>query len=103
MTDEPVSLDAYRDNVSKKAARLRRSKIDVVESERQEKETSEEDLEQGYLDNPARNWPDVAAKARYLVTLFAATPDAYHPRRKKLISQVLEELARLSSQSKDSK
>jgi hypothetical protein len=38
----------------------------------------------------------VAEKARYLIQLFAATPEARDPRRQALIASVLEDLARLS-------
>ena len=101
MTDDPVSLDAYRDAVSKKAASLRRSHQDAADSNKRKQEISDDYLEQGFLDNPARDWPDVAAKAHYLVTRFVTTSDADHPRRTKLILQVLEELSTLSNRTKD--
>jgi hypothetical protein len=45
---------------------------------------------------PATTWPEAAAKAKYLIQLFAATADAQDPRRKKLIASVLDDLARLA-------
>ena len=40
-----------------------------------------------------------AARARYLIQLYAATPEGRHPRRQEVILKVLEDLTRLSSSS----
>jgi hypothetical protein len=45
---------------------------------------------------PATTWPEAAAKARYLIQLFAATSEAQDPRRQKIIASVLADLSRLS-------
>ncbi len=45
---------------------------------------------------PSTTWREVAAKARYLIEIFAATPEARDPRRQELIAGVLDDLARLS-------
>jgi len=45
---------------------------------------------------PLERLKEAAAKARYLIQLYAATPDARDPRRQKLIAGVLADLARLS-------
>jgi len=41
-------------------------------------------------------WPEAAAKARYLIQLFAGTAEAQEARRQTLIASVLADLARLS-------
>ena len=46
---------------------------------------------------PAATWLEASAKARYLIELFAATPDAQDPRQKNLIASALADLARLSA------
>src|ERR1700747_3032488 len=43
-----------------------------------------------------------AAKARYLILLFAETSEARYPRRQELIANVLDDLARLSDSIGDS-
>jgi len=45
------------------------------------------------------SWAEAAAKAQYLIELFAATPEARNPRRQALIAKVLDEFARLSGLS----
>ena len=45
---------------------------------------------------PSSSWHDAAEKARYLLTLFAGSPEAQDPRRQKLIGNVLDDFARLS-------
>ncbi len=49
---------------------------------------------------PAATWLEAAAKARYLIELFAATPDVQDPRRRKIIASALEDLTRLSDQKR---
>ena len=56
----------------------------------------QEELESNMLTAAAKTWPEAAAKARYLIELYAATPDAQDPRRQKLIAGVLADLTRLS-------
>ncbi len=46
----------------------------------------------------ATTWPEAVEKARYLLGLFAATPAADDPRRRKLIEDVLLDFERLLSQ-----
>ena len=53
-------------------------------------------LEAQLLAAPAATWQEAAEKAHYLLTLFAATPNAQDPRRQKLIAAVLEDFERLS-------
>ena len=48
---------------------------------------------------PSKTWPEAAEQARYLIQLFAGTPEARDPRRRELIAQVLDDLTRLSEQS----
>jgi hypothetical protein len=55
-----------------------------------------EEIETVMVAAEAMTWPEAAAKARYLLQLYAATPDARDPRRQKLIAGVLADLARLS-------
>ena len=60
----------------------------------------QEDLERLLLAAPAETWPEAAAKAQYLIHLFATTPESQDPRRKQLIANTLDDLARLCSHAK---
>ena len=45
-----------------------------------------EELEKLLVTGPAETWLEAAAKLRYLIELYAKTPSAQDPRRKKLIA-----------------
>ena len=53
------------------------------------------ELEAQLLADPADTWPEAAAKAQYLIRLYASTADAQDARRKQLIARALADLARL--------
>ena len=95
MTDYPVDLDKHRGMAAQKATDLRRALADVENNLRELRER-EADLENRLLTVPAASWPEAAAKARYLLRVFAATPVAQDPRRQTLIASVLDDFARLS-------
>ena len=59
-------------------------------------ETVRENLEDHLLAAPAATHAEAAASARYLIELFAATPEAQDPRRQTLIARVLDDLARFA-------
>ena len=61
----------------------------------------QEELEKLLLAAPAETWTEAAAKAQYLIQLFAATPEAKDPRRKELIAHALEDLTRLCDRAKE--
>ncbi len=100
MTDEPVNLDAHRGISAQQSTELRR-RLHEVQADQAALRLRHEELEACLLAAPAESWPDAAIKARYLIQLFAATPEARDPRRQKLIATVLEELARLSEPPPD--
>ena len=56
----------------------------------------QQEFERYAIAAPSTTWSEAATKARYLIQLFAATPDARDPRRQELIAKVLDDLARLS-------
>lgn len=59
----------------------------------------QEEFERFLVAAPATTWPEAAAKARYLIQLFAATPEARDPHRQTLIASTLEALSRLSDRA----
>lgn len=95
MTDEAIELDLSRGMAAQKATDLRRL-VAEVEANQQALRARQDELERQLVAAPASNWIDAAEKARYLLTLFAATPAAQDPRRQKLIAAVLEDFARLA-------
>jgi hypothetical protein len=60
----------------------------------------QDEFESFLLAAPATTWPEAAAKARYLLQLFATTLDAQDPRRQQLIASTLDDLTRLSGCTK---
>jgi len=95
MTDDPVKLDSHRGMAAQKATEARRLLAEVTENERQLRERLDA-LERQLSAAPSANWYDAAAKATYLLELFATTPQAQDPRRKQLIDSVLDDFARLA-------
>jgi len=99
MTDDPIDLDARRGRTSMKETEIRRQRLYEFQIDRDALRARQEELEVA-LAAPAGSWPEVAAKAQYLIKLFAATAEAQEPRRKDLIAQTLEDLNRLCESAK---
>ena len=95
MTDKPVDLDLHRGMAAQKVTELRRLVAEVAANESQLRATQEE-LEMQLIAAPAVTWEDAADKARYLLSIFAATQSGQDPRRKILIKAVLDDFGRLS-------
>lgn len=100
MADNPVELDEHRSLDAQKAAEIRRERLHEFQAEEEALRRRQEDLERLLLAAPAETWPEAAAKAQYLIHLFATTPEAQDPRRKKLIAHALEDLTRLCNHAK---
>jgi hypothetical protein len=101
MTDNPVDLDEHRGMDAQKATELRRQRLHEFQADQAALHRRQEELEQLLLAAPAETWPEAAAKAQYLIQLFAATPEAQDPRRKELIAHALEDLTRLCDRAKE--
>ena len=95
MSETPIELDKHRGMAAQKATDIRRM-ISEVEANAAALRLRQEALETQLLAGPALNWRDASEKARYLLNLFAATPAAEDPRRRKLVADVLDDFARLS-------
>jgi hypothetical protein len=95
MTDKPVELDEHRGIVAQKSTEARR-RLREVAADHLALRHRQQEFERHAVTASSANWPEVAEKARYLIRLFAATPEARDPRRQALIASVLEDLARLS-------
>jgi hypothetical protein len=90
-----VVLDEHRGLAAQKAADNRRHSS-KVEADQEALRRGRAELEEVLFAAPARNWPEVAERAAYLLRQFAVTPGAQDPRYRQMISGVLDDLARLS-------
>jgi hypothetical protein len=95
MEDEPLDLDSRRSSAGKMASDIRRHAIRDTEADRDATRLQQQELEAQLLAEEARTWPQVAAKAQYLIRLYAQTPEAQDARRAKLIERALADIARL--------
>ena len=98
MTDEPLDLDKHRGMAAQKATDLRRV-LAEAESNTRELRDRQARLESQLLSVPAALWPDAAAKARYVLNLYAAGLSAEDTRHRDLVEAILEDFARLARES----
>ena len=98
VSDKPLDLDKHRGMAAQKATDIRRALAEVEKNSRELRER------QGVLENellsiPAASWPEAAAKARYVLNLYAAglaPADAHH---RDLVATIFADFARLSNES----
>ena len=98
MSDKPVELDEHRGMAAQKSTETRR-RLREVQADQLALRRRQEEFERYAVAAPSTSWRAVAERARYLIQLFAATPEARDPRRQELIASVLADLARLSDES----
>lgn len=96
MTDDPIKLDQHRGMAAQKDTEIRR-RLHEVQADQAALRERQAELEKFMVSAPATTWPEAAAKARYLLELFAATPEAQDPRRQKLIAAVISDFGNLSA------
>ena len=94
--DEPVELDDHRGMAAQKDTDTRRD-LQAVQADQAALRDRREELEYFLFAGAATSWGETAAKARYLLELFAASPDAQDPRRRRLIVSTLDYLERFSA------
>ena len=96
MDDRPVDLDAHRGMAAQKATDIRRVLADVEANGRELRERQDE-LEAQLLAVPAASWPQAAAKARYVLNLYAASLAKDDSQHRLLVAAVLADFTRLDS------
>ncbi|MGE4064951.1 MAG: hypothetical protein AB7E79_16420 [Rhodospirillaceae bacterium] len=94
MTDEPVELDAHRGMDAQKQTEIRRRLAEVQRDQALLRERQRE-FEEFLESSPADSSHDAAMKAKYLLHLYAQTPDGSDPRRARLVARAIEDLERL--------
>ena len=98
MTDTPVDLDKHRGMKSQKATDIRRV-LAEVEANAKIQRDRQGVLESQLLSTPAASWPEAAAKARYVLNLYAAGLAPTDTHHRDLVAAVLADFARLSDES----
>ena len=94
VTDEPLDLDKHRGMAAQKATDIRRALADVENNARQLRERQEV-LENQLLSVQASSWPEAAAKARYVINLYAAGLAPGDTHHRDLVAAVFADLDRL--------
>jgi hypothetical protein len=98
MSEEPLDLDKHRGMAAQKATDIRRTLADIENNARRLRE-QQGALESQLLSVQATSWPEAAAKARYVLNLYAAglsPADAHH---RDLVAAVFADFARLTDKS----
>jgi hypothetical protein len=97
VSDEPLDLDRHRGMAAQKATDIRRV---LVEAEKNAKDLRDRqgELEDQLLSAPAASWLEAAAKARYVLNLYAAGLAPGDARHRDLVAAVLADFARLSDE-----
>jgi len=97
LSENPVDLDSHRGMAAQKATDIRRVLADVEANARLLRD-HQGVVEAQMLAIPASSWAEAAAKARYVLNLYAselAPTDAHH---RDLVAAVLADFARLSDE-----
>ena len=97
MSNEPLDLDKHRGIAAQKATDIRRALAEVENNSRDLRERQGV-LEKELLSVPATSWP-AAAKARYVLNLYAAGLGRANSHHRNLVAAILTDFARLSSNS----
>jgi hypothetical protein len=74
LPDRPVELDEHRGMAAQKSSELRR--LHEVQADHTGLQRRQDEFESYAVAAPSATWPEAAAKARYLIQLFAVTPEA---------------------------
>ena len=96
MTDKPLDLDKHRGMAAQKATDIRRVLAEVENNARDLRERQGA-LENRLLSVLAVSWPDAAAKARYVLNLYAAGLAPADTHHRDLVAAVFADFARLSN------
>jgi hypothetical protein len=98
VSDEPLNLDKHRGKAAQRATDIRRALAEMENNARDLRERQGV-LEKDLLLIPATSWLEAAAKARYVLNLYAAGLGPADTRHRDLVAAILADFARLSSDS----
>src|SRR3954467_10298558 len=97
MNDVPVDLDKHRGMAAQRATDIRRV-LAEVEANAKMLRDRQGVVEIQLLAVPAASWPEAAAKARYVLNLYAAGLAPTDTHHRDLVAAVLADLTRLSGE-----
>jgi hypothetical protein len=97
MNDNPVDLDKHRGMAAQKATGIRRILADV-EANAKLLRDRQGVVELQLLAVPATSWIEAAAKARYVLNLYAAQLAPVDTHHRDLVAAVLADFSRLSDE-----
>jgi len=98
VTDKPLDLDKHRGMAAQKATDIRRFLADI-ENKAKHLRNRQGILENQLLSIPAASWPEAAAKARYVLNLYAAGLASHDTHHRDLVTAVLADFDQLSIES----
>jgi hypothetical protein len=98
MNDNPIDVDQHRGMAAQKATDIRRVLADV-EANAKLLRDRQSAVESQLLAVPAASWDEAAAKARYVLNLYAAQLPPADTHHRDLIAAVVADFARLSRES----
>jgi hypothetical protein len=98
MNDNPVDLDGHRGMAAQKATDIRRILADV-ETNAKLLRDHQGVVEVQLLAVPALSWVEAAAKARYVLNLYAAQLAPADTHHRDLVAAVLADFTRLSGET----
>jgi hypothetical protein len=94
MNDDPVDLDKHRGMAAQKGTEIRR-RLAEVQADQAALKARQREFEDFLESTPADSQQEAVSRAKYLIQLYAATPEGADPRRARLIERSLDELDRL--------
>ncbi len=97
MADDTVDLDEYRGLTALRMIDIRRQRLHDFDTDPEDSSCRNEKIAKLLAEGPSETWSMAAAKAAYLLRLFAAIPDGPESKRSELIFQTLDDLNRLSN------
>jgi hypothetical protein len=95
MTDDPIDLDCRRSVAGQRASQMRRRPANSRPPLAIRSPLQLANLDDQMLAEPARTWVEVMKKWRFLLDLYAATPEAKDRRIEKLIQRAIGDMDRL--------
>jgi hypothetical protein len=98
VNDKPLDLDKHRGMAAQKATDIRRALAEIENNATQLRERQAV-LENQLLSVQATSWPEAAAKARYVLNLYAAELVPGDTHHRDLVAAIFADFARLTDKS----
>lgn len=102
MADSPITLDEHRGMAAQKATEWRRRLSLRVQENQASARIQQLKLDRILGAAPASTWLEAAENVRFLISLLSGNPAALDQRNQLLVTRVLEELDRLSRETRPS-